>query len=380
MLGCFLCAIALAAQLISAEPSDVCDVCHCSYSHIDNCDTSIAEFPINIPTSTTYLDLDFTAITSIPAGRLTGCALLETIEMLSCEQVTEIEPFAFDGLVALSKISLASAKITSIPPGLFRQCTSLSDINIGGPMTTLPAGLFKGLINLPASNFAIGSGNFTFGGNTLAPPSTYGSASSFLPCDPACDTCFSNGSTSCCPGNCLYCSNSIACTTCYDGFELTGAGACALPGQDSSSSSTAIIAGAAGGCAALLLLLVVLVLVARRQRRAKRLEAPYASAGSITYMNPLELAPQKERPSEQYASIDNHDDPHRTYEEISTRAPLSYDDVKSSAQPQSAQPLEGTYAETDPLTSSFFRTTVDKSHTNYANVTGILSADHVEQL
>ncbi|XP_004347882.1 hypothetical protein CAOG_04057 [Capsaspora owczarzaki ATCC 30864] len=337
MLGCFLCAIALAAQLISAEPSDVCDVCHCSYSHIDNCDTSIAEFPINIPTSTTYF------------------------EMLSCEQVTEIEPFAFDGLVALSKISLASAKITSIPPGLFRQCTSLSDINIGGPMTTLPAGLFKGLINLPASNFAIGSGNFTFGGNTLAPPSTYGSASSFL-------------------RNCLYCSNSIACTTCYDGFELTGAGACALPGQDSSSSSTAIIAGAAGGCAALLLLLVVLVLVARRQRRAKRLEAPYASAGSITYMNPLELAPQKERPSEQYASIDNHDDPHRTYEEISTRAPLSYDDVKSSAQPQSAQPLEGTYAETDPLTSSFFRTTVDKSHTNYANVTGILSADHVEQL
>ncbi|XP_004364338.2 tyrosine-protein kinase Srms [Capsaspora owczarzaki ATCC 30864] len=143
------------------------------------------------------LFLSNNAITAIPAGAFYSLSRLDFLD-LSYNAITAIAAGAFSGLSQLGSLNLANNQLTTLPPGLFQGMGSVWSI-------------------------ALSSNNFTFGGNSLAPPSTYGSASDPIPCDAACATCFDAGASSCCPAFCLRCSSASTCTICYDGYVLNGA-------------------------------------------------------------------------------------------------------------------------------------------------------------
>ncbi|XP_004344441.1 hypothetical protein CAOG_06820 [Capsaspora owczarzaki ATCC 30864] len=198
-------------------------------------------------TALTVLNLEANQITSIPANAFTGLTALVGMA-LSSNQITELPPSAFIGLSAMDNLDLSNNSISSISANTFTDLaalyfldlsinliTSISSSAFSGlpglgfltltenPFTTLPPGLFQGLPNgLYLSDFDsyMSPTNLTFGGNTVAPPSTYGSASYPYQCDTVCATCYASGSGACCGTNCLTCNSSNPCTQCYDGYGM----------------------------------------------------------------------------------------------------------------------------------------------------------------
>ncbi|KJE93102.1 hypothetical protein CAOG_03941 [Capsaspora owczarzaki ATCC 30864] len=154
--------------------------------------------------------------TSIPAGVLSPLTSLKTFSLMSCINLVQVPANLFSGLNAFTSISMTGAKLTEIPPQFFPP-TLKALIFYSMAATTLPPGLFLGIT---LTSYSLTPNNYTFGGNTRAPPSTYGTAASPIPCDAACATCWGPGPAGCCANYCLYCSNST-CTQCYDGYALS---------------------------------------------------------------------------------------------------------------------------------------------------------------
>ncbi|XP_004365097.2 tyrosine-protein kinase Src42A [Capsaspora owczarzaki ATCC 30864] len=143
--------------------------------------TSIPKNAFTDLTALQYLHLGGSRITSIPAGALTGLTALTQLD-LDRNLITSISANAFTGLTALQYLNLQDNQITSIPSSAFSGLTGLIDLLLNAnPFTTLPPGLFSGLPNdlyLSAGGLPyLSPNNFTFGGNAVAPPSMYGSAS-----------------------------------------------------------------------------------------------------------------------------------------------------------------------------------------------------------
>ncbi|XP_011270316.1 tyrosine-protein kinase transforming protein Src, variant [Capsaspora owczarzaki ATCC 30864] len=199
-------------------------------------------------TALKYLYLSSNLLTSISAAALTGLSALTQLYLLN-NQITSIPTQAFPGLTALTYLALDNNQIANISANAFTGLTALTRLALdGNPFTTLPPGLFKGLaygLYLSASYQYLSPNNFTFDGNTVAPPSTYGSASHPYPCDPACATCYALGSGSCCGTNCLTCSSSAVCTLCYEGYFSMGSYCLASAATNASITSVASVASVA---------------------------------------------------------------------------------------------------------------------------------------
>ncbi|KJE93819.1 TKL protein kinase, variant 2 [Capsaspora owczarzaki ATCC 30864] len=197
-------------------------------------------------TALTQLFLFENQITSIPADAFAGLTALTQLE-LSHTRITSISANAFRGLTALTALYLHSVQLNSIPANAFTDLPTLQRLALNdNPLTTLPPGLFKGLPNglaLSSSAPFLSSNNFTFGGNTVAPPSTYGSVFQPLPCGTACATCYSAGS--CCGINCLTCTSNNSCTLCYEGYVAMGDYCLASAATNASIASAASSASVA---------------------------------------------------------------------------------------------------------------------------------------
>ncbi|XP_004340662.2 tyrosine-protein kinase transforming protein Fes [Capsaspora owczarzaki ATCC 30864] len=341
------------------------------------------------------LNLYDNQITSIPADTFTGLTSLKQL-YISSNQITDIAATVFTSLSALSVLYLHSNKITSIPANAFtgltllaqlylqiNQITSIAANTFAGllaltrlalndnPVTTLPPGLFKGLKNslaLSYSNPYLSPNNFTFGGNSVAPPSTYGIATNPYKCDTACATCYASGNGSCCAMNCLACDSSDPCTQCYEGYGLIDGSCVSLASiasaslasaastasasvasvastasasaasvassiaqhggggsQDSSSSSAAVIA-AVVACVVVVAIIAAVFIVMRRRRSQRRSGTrPKDSTGPIHQeaiemtISPLIHSPraQKEEDIEAYAVV-GQKQPEPLYQAIST--------------------------------------------------------------
>ncbi|KJE97648.1 tyrosine-protein kinase Src42A [Capsaspora owczarzaki ATCC 30864] len=196
-------------------------------------------------TALTQLFLFNNSITSISADAFTGLSALVYLALYS-NRITSISATAFASLTTLNYLYLHANQITSIPAGAFTSLTALILLPLNdNPFTTLPPGLFKGLPNGLYLSFnssqvfrPLSPNNFTFGGNTIAPPSMYGNASDPNQCDTACATCYAAGSGACCGTNCLTCISSARCTQCYEGFGLIGGLCFSLASLASASSAS----------------------------------------------------------------------------------------------------------------------------------------------
>ncbi|XP_004348193.2 tyrosine-protein kinase transmembrane receptor Ror [Capsaspora owczarzaki ATCC 30864] len=215
-----------------AHAVDACSVCNCGATIVSCEGRTLTAIPSGIPVTTVVLQLYSNQITGIPANALTGLTALRILHLYS-NQITSISASAFTGLMSLNQLFLFS-----------------------NPFTTLPPGLFKGLPNvLYLTNLSnrlylyLSPNNFTYGGNTAAPPSTYGDAANPYKCDTVCATCYASGNDSCCGPNCLTCTSSAACNQCYDGYGLMS-GSCVPLASIASAASVASTQAASAASAA----------------------------------------------------------------------------------------------------------------------------------
>ncbi|XP_004345031.1 ephrin type-B receptor 3 [Capsaspora owczarzaki ATCC 30864] len=187
-------------------------------------------------------------------------------------------------------------QIINIPADAFAELTTVSTLSLNdNPITTLPPGLFKGLQNDPdlywssvdGNSPVLAPNNFTFGGNTAAPPSMYGTATAPYKCDKVCATCFDVGSGSCCGANCLQCTVGNRCTVCYDGYDMKS-GYCLA--SAATNSSLALIASVASSASAVFAASASSASVASRASATSAISASAASVASTKSASVASLA------------------------------------------------------------------------------------------
>ncbi|KJE94913.1 proto-oncogene tyrosine-protein kinase LCK, variant [Capsaspora owczarzaki ATCC 30864] len=216
--------------------------------------TSVPDDAFTGLTALTHLSLGNNQIISISADAFTDLTALTAL-LLDSNAIIGIPSSSFTGLTALTYLHLDGNQITSIPDSSFTGLTALITLALNdNPITTLPPGLFKGLPNglaLSNSNPYLAPNNFTFGDNTVAPPSTYGSASEPYKCDTVCATCYAAGSSACCKTHCLTCTSSDPCTQCYEGYFMMSGFCLASAATNASITSVASVASVASATSAL---------------------------------------------------------------------------------------------------------------------------------
>ncbi|KJE96673.1 TKL protein kinase, variant 2 [Capsaspora owczarzaki ATCC 30864] len=200
----------------------------------------------------TQLDLYNNQFTSIPANAFTDLTALTQLYLYN-NLITSVSATAFAGLTSLIQLFLHNNQITSLSATTFTGLTAVTTLTLNNnAFTTLPPGLFKGLLNgmsLSVSGLSLNPNNFTSGGNSNPPPSTYGSASYPYKCDTTCATCYGSGSIACCGINCLTCTVSDSCTQCYEGYTMMG-GSCISLASSASAASVAATRSASVASAA----------------------------------------------------------------------------------------------------------------------------------
>ena len=108
----------------------------------------LREIPVDIPQSTTMLNLDSNAITSIVNGAFTGLTNLTEL-VLSRNQITTLDAGVFLDLQSLQMLQLHRNSITSIVKGAFTGLTNLKTLHLSrNHITTLDAGVFLDLQSL----------------------------------------------------------------------------------------------------------------------------------------------------------------------------------------------------------------------------------------
>ncbi|XP_011270681.1 tyrosine-protein kinase transforming protein Fes, variant [Capsaspora owczarzaki ATCC 30864] len=319
LLMCVIQHVQLTQAVNACGPGGACD---CSDGTSVNCiGNSLTTIPSGIPATTTLLTLQSNQISRIPANAFAGLTAMHTL-YLHQNKITSISGSAFTGLPVLHSLYLSDNLLTSIPADAFKDLSMLNYLALeNNPFTTLPPGLFQGL---PYVMFVmnLAPNNFTYGGNSVAPPSTYGSASEPHPCDAACATCYDAGSGACCALNCLTCNSSAPCTQCYDGYGMTS-GSCELQqggGGDSAAVIAAVVASVAG-----VAIIAAVFIVLRRRRSQGFVKRPNDSAGPV-YQEAVELAisplnhPTQSPKNDGSSVYDNVDprQPQPLYEDFST--------------------------------------------------------------
>ncbi|KJE91778.1 hypothetical protein CAOG_002867 [Capsaspora owczarzaki ATCC 30864] len=138
---------------------------------------------------------------------------------LSGNNLTTVTPDLFSNIGQLSWLDLSKNRLENLDSNAFEPLTQLFVLFLyGNPMTTLPPGLFWDKASL--ASVILVPNNFTFGNNTWAPPSTYGTAAFPSACSFECVTCIGAGAENCCPAECLNCTSSTNCVQCANGFEV----------------------------------------------------------------------------------------------------------------------------------------------------------------
>ena len=99
-------------------------------------------------TALTYLSLHGSGLAEVPAGIFDELTALETL-WLRRNRLTALPAGAFDKLTALENLFLGSNNLTALPAGVFDKLTALEVLSLGKTLlTALPAGVFDKLTAL----------------------------------------------------------------------------------------------------------------------------------------------------------------------------------------------------------------------------------------
>nr|ABB21109.1 variable lymphocyte receptor A [Eptatretus stoutii] len=122
-------------------------VCTCNDNTktVDRSSKGLTAIPINIPTDTDNLKLDYNKLSSLPPKAFHGLSSLTFLD-LSYNQLQTLPAGVFDHLVNLDRLQLDYNQLTSLPPKIFDKLTKLTLLNLyENKLQRLPNGVFDKL-------------------------------------------------------------------------------------------------------------------------------------------------------------------------------------------------------------------------------------------
>ncbi|XP_004342385.2 hypothetical protein CAOG_08280 [Capsaspora owczarzaki ATCC 30864] len=177
---------------------------------------SISNLPLAELPNLRMLSITNAPMSTIPSQAFSTFNLTKLEELyFTGSSIKSVESDAFAGLLQLQWLSLENCPISQFASKSFLGLDNLYSLNLNNlNATTFPPGLFYGLLNLvdfTMTPHKLGTG--------AAPPSMYKVGPNFYRCGAYCSTCVGDEYT-CCPDNCLRCSEENSCTVCNPGFTV----------------------------------------------------------------------------------------------------------------------------------------------------------------
>nr|ABB21053.1 variable lymphocyte receptor A [Eptatretus burgeri] len=139
--------ISQANEALCKKDGGVCS-CNNNKNSVDCSSKRLTAIPINIPTDTENLKLDYNKLSSLPRMAFHGLNKL-TILNLNDNQLQTLPEGVFDQLVNLNKLYLRQNQLESLPPGIFDKLTKLTILWLdNNKLQSLPHGVFDKLTEL----------------------------------------------------------------------------------------------------------------------------------------------------------------------------------------------------------------------------------------
>nr|ABB21026.1 variable lymphocyte receptor A [Eptatretus burgeri] len=139
--------ISQANEALCKKDGGVCS-CNNNKNSVDCSSKRLTAIPINIPTDTENLKLDYNKLSSLSATAFHRLSSLTYLSLFN-NQLQALPEGVFDQLVNLNKLYLQENKLTSLPPGIFDKLTKLTELYLwGNKLQSLPHGVFDKLTQL----------------------------------------------------------------------------------------------------------------------------------------------------------------------------------------------------------------------------------------
>nr|ABB21102.1 variable lymphocyte receptor A [Eptatretus stoutii] len=125
-------------------------VCTCNdqTKNVDCSSKGLTAIPINIPTDTDNLKLDYNKLSSLSAKAFHSLSSLTFLE-LSYNQLQTLPTGVFDHLVNLNELRLGTNQLTSLPPRVFDSLTKLTYLSLfNNQLQSVPRGTFDSLSSI----------------------------------------------------------------------------------------------------------------------------------------------------------------------------------------------------------------------------------------
>nr|ABB21061.1 variable lymphocyte receptor A [Eptatretus burgeri] len=139
--------ISQANEALCKKDGGVCS-CNNNKNSVDCSSKRLTAIPINIPTDTENLKLDYNKLSNLPPKAFHHLSKL-TYLSLGENQLQSLPEGVFDQLVNLNKLYLYQNQLTSLPPGIFDKLTKLTYLTLNSnKLQSLPNGVFDNLAKL----------------------------------------------------------------------------------------------------------------------------------------------------------------------------------------------------------------------------------------
>nr|ABB21056.1 variable lymphocyte receptor A [Eptatretus burgeri] len=139
--------ISQANEALCKKDGGVCS-CNNNKNSVDCSNKRLTAIPINIPTDTENLKLDYNKLSSLPRMAFHNLKELTYLN-LDTNQLQTLPAGVFNHLVELDRLDLNYNQLKSLPPGVFDHLTKLTDLRLNNnKLQSLPHGVFDKLTNL----------------------------------------------------------------------------------------------------------------------------------------------------------------------------------------------------------------------------------------
>nr|ABB21062.1 variable lymphocyte receptor A [Eptatretus burgeri] len=139
--------ISQANEALCKKDGGVCS-CNNNKNSVDCSSKRLTAIPINIPTDTENLKLDYNKLSNLPSKAFHHLSKL-TYLSLNDNQLQALPIGVFDQLVNLTDLRLNRNQLKSLPSGIFDKLTKLTDLRLNSnKLHSLPEGVFDKLAEL----------------------------------------------------------------------------------------------------------------------------------------------------------------------------------------------------------------------------------------
>nr|ABB21067.1 variable lymphocyte receptor A [Eptatretus burgeri] len=139
--------ISQANEALCKKDGGVCS-CNNNKNSVDCSNKKLTAIPINIPTDTENLKLDYNSLSSLPNTAFHNLNKLTFLD-LGYNELPTLSAGVFDHLVNLDKLYLNKNQLKSLPPKIFDSLTKLTWLTLSeNQLQSLPHGVFDSLTKL----------------------------------------------------------------------------------------------------------------------------------------------------------------------------------------------------------------------------------------